>query len=228
MAPTAIFSLAPVAAARALADTDDTSSGGSQDAPARRHFFVASRRDAHHRFVRSETATSDPTEAGHAAAASTAGTTAAAARRRRRAVPRGPLRGQPRGGEDHVPLGVRLRRDSLIIDVVMADEKGYFDDLCLDVELQPSFSTDNYPIVPSNDAQFASGGSFSEVVNFAAANEADLVAVAVEGRSAIDCLIVKPGTVPRLEDFAGTTDRREGQARAQPRGDARIDRSGRR
>ena len=37
---------------------------------------------------------------------------------------------------------------------------------------------------PSGDAQFASGGSFSEVVNFAAANDADLVAVAVEGRSA--------------------------------------------
>jgi ABC-type nitrate/sulfonate/bicarbonate transport system substrate-binding protein len=92
-----------------------------------------------------------------------------------------------------------------IIDVVMADEKRYFDDLCLDVELQPSFSTDNYPIVSAGDAQFASGGSFSEVVNFAAANEADLVAVAVEGRSAIDCLIVKPGPVARLEDFAGTT-----------------------
>jgi ABC-type nitrate/sulfonate/bicarbonate transport system substrate-binding protein len=92
-----------------------------------------------------------------------------------------------------------------IIDVVMADEKGYFDDLCLDVELQPSFSTDNYPIVSSGDAQFASGGSFSEVVNFAAANEADLVAVAVEGRSAIDCLIVKPGMVEKLKDFAGTT-----------------------
>jgi ABC-type nitrate/sulfonate/bicarbonate transport system substrate-binding protein len=92
-----------------------------------------------------------------------------------------------------------------IIDVVMADEKGYFDDLCLDVELQPSFSTDNYPIVASGDAQFASGGSFSEVVNFAAANEADLVAVAVEGRSAIDCIITKPGRVAKLEDFAGTT-----------------------
>jgi ABC-type nitrate/sulfonate/bicarbonate transport system substrate-binding protein len=92
-----------------------------------------------------------------------------------------------------------------IIDVVMADDKGYFDDLCLDVELQPSFSTDNYPIVAAGDAQFASGGSFSEVVNFAAANEADLVAVAVEGRSAIDCIITKPGQVASLKDFAGTT-----------------------
>jgi ABC-type nitrate/sulfonate/bicarbonate transport system substrate-binding protein len=92
-----------------------------------------------------------------------------------------------------------------IIDVVVADERGYFEDLCLEVELQPSFSTANYPIVAAGDAEFASGGSFSEVVNFAAANEADLVAVAVEGRSAIDSLIVKPGVAERLEDLEGTT-----------------------
>ncbi len=92
-----------------------------------------------------------------------------------------------------------------IIDVVMADRQGYFDDLCLDVELQPSFSTANYPIVAAGEAQVASGGSFSEVVNFAAANEADLVAIAVEGRSAIDSLILKPGVAERLEDLAGTT-----------------------
>jgi NitT/TauT family transport system substrate-binding protein len=92
-----------------------------------------------------------------------------------------------------------------IIDVVMADEQGYFDDLCLDVELQPSFSTANYPLVAAGEAHVASGGSFSEVVKFAAANEADLVAIAVEGRSAIDSLILKPGVAERLEDLAGTT-----------------------
>jgi ABC-type nitrate/sulfonate/bicarbonate transport system substrate-binding protein len=92
-----------------------------------------------------------------------------------------------------------------IIDVVMAEDRGYFADVCLDVELQPSFSTDNYPIVASGDAQFASGGSFSEVVNFAAANDADLVAVAVEGRSAIDALILKPGVAARVEDLEGET-----------------------
>ena len=92
-----------------------------------------------------------------------------------------------------------------IIDVVLADEAGYYEDLCLDVELQPSFSTANYPILASGDAQIASGGSFSEVVNYAAANEADLVAVAVEGRSAIDSLILKPGTATELSQLAGTT-----------------------
>ena len=84
-----------------------------------------------------------------------------------------------------------------IVDVVVAEQAGYYDELCLDVELQPSFSTANYPIVAAGDAEFASGGSFSEVVDFATANDADLVAVDVEGRTAIDSLIVKPGTADR-------------------------------
>jgi NitT/TauT family transport system substrate-binding protein len=92
-----------------------------------------------------------------------------------------------------------------IVDVVIAEQAGYYDELCLDVDLQPSFSTANYPIVAAGDAEFASGGSFSEVVDFATANEADLVAVDVEGRTAIDGLIVKPGTAASLEDLAGTT-----------------------
>lgn len=92
-----------------------------------------------------------------------------------------------------------------IIDVVIAEQRGYFDELCLDVELQPSFSTANYPIVASGDAQFASGGSFSELVQFAAANDADLVAVDVEGRTAIDSLILKPGTASTLGELEGAT-----------------------
>ena len=92
-----------------------------------------------------------------------------------------------------------------IVDVVLAEQAGYYDELCLDVELQPSFSTANYPIVAAGDAEFASGGSFSEVVDFATANDADIVAVDVEGRTAIDSLIVKPGTATSLEDLAGST-----------------------
>lgn len=93
-----------------------------------------------------------------------------------------------------------------MVDVFVAEQAGYYDDLCLDVELQPSFSVDNYPFIASGDAQFASGGSFSEVVNYADANEADLVAVDVEGRVAIDSLILRPGTVTdSLEELAGST-----------------------
>ncbi len=92
-----------------------------------------------------------------------------------------------------------------IIDVLVADEKGYYDAMCLDVEVKPSFSTANYPLIAENDAQFASGGSFSEVASFSAANDADLVVVAVEGPTAIDSLIVKPGVATELADLEGTT-----------------------
>lgn len=92
-----------------------------------------------------------------------------------------------------------------IVDVLVAQDKGYYDDLCLDVEVLPGSSTENYPLIASDKAQFASGGSFSEVVEFGAANDADLVAVAVEGRTPIDSLIVKPGLTKTLEDLAGTT-----------------------
>ena len=92
-----------------------------------------------------------------------------------------------------------------IVEVLVAEERGYFDALCLDVDIEASFSTANYPLVAANDAQFSSGGSFSEIVTFANANEADFVAVAVEGRTAIDGLIVKPDQASTLEDLRGAS-----------------------
>ncbi len=92
-----------------------------------------------------------------------------------------------------------------IVDIIVADANGYYDDMCLDVEITPSFSTANYPLIAENDAQFSSGGSFSEVVAFAAANDAEFVVTAVEGPTAIDSLIVKPGIAAELADLAGST-----------------------
>lgn len=91
-----------------------------------------------------------------------------------------------------------------IVEVLVADAKGYFDELCLDVDVAASFSTANYPLVAANDAQFSSSGSFSELATFASVNDADLVALAVEGRVSIDSLMVKPG-FDDLESLAGTT-----------------------
>jgi NitT/TauT family transport system substrate-binding protein len=90
-----------------------------------------------------------------------------------------------------------------IVDVLVAKSKGYYEAMCLDVTLKPSFSTENYPIIAANDAQFSSGGSFSEVVDFAGANDAGFVALAVEGRTGIDALITKDGQVPTLESLKG-------------------------
>ncbi len=68
--------------------------------------------------------------------------------------------------------------------MLVAKQKGYFDDLCLDVKVSASFSVDNYPLIAANEAQFSSGGSFSEVVDYAGRNEAGFVALSVEGEPA--------------------------------------------
>jgi ABC-type nitrate/sulfonate/bicarbonate transport system substrate-binding protein len=92
-----------------------------------------------------------------------------------------------------------------IVEVLVAKERGYFDELCLDVEVKPSFSVANYPELAANNAQFSSGGSFSEVVDFAAKNEAEFVVLAVEGKTGIDALIVKDGAATSFEDLRGST-----------------------
>lgn len=92
-----------------------------------------------------------------------------------------------------------------IVEVLVAKQKGYFDDLCLDVTVKPSFSTENYPLIAANEAQFSSGGSFSEVADYAGRNDAGFVALAVEGRTGIDALIVKDGQSTELADLEGKT-----------------------
>ena len=91
-----------------------------------------------------------------------------------------------------------------IVDVLVARDRGYYAELCLDVDVASGFSTANYPLVAANDAQFSSSGSFSELATFSATNEADLVALTVEGHVAIDGLMVKP-EVGGLEAIEGTT-----------------------
>ena len=93
---------------------------------------------------------------------------------------------------------------SSIVEVLTADAAGYYDELCLDVEIRPGFSSANYPLVASGNAQFASGGSFGEVVAFDRANDADFLVASVDGRTTIDTLIVRAGEVAELGDLRGS------------------------
>jgi NitT/TauT family transport system substrate-binding protein len=90
-----------------------------------------------------------------------------------------------------------------IVDVVVAKDKGYYDKMCLDVDLKSSFSTANYPLVASNTAQFSSGGNYTELVQQSKGG-AQLVALAVEGKTGIDALVVKDG-INTLADLKGKT-----------------------
>ena len=92
-----------------------------------------------------------------------------------------------------------------ILEVLVAEQAGYYDDLCLDVEITPSFSTANYALVAENEVQFASSGSFSELASQAASTGGDLVALSVDGYVAIDVLMVKPDRASSLADLEGQT-----------------------
>jgi len=90
-----------------------------------------------------------------------------------------------------------------IIDVVVAEEQGYFEELCLDVELQSGFSTANVPLLAAGQAQITSLGSFSEVA-VANSQGADIVAIAVEGKTSIEELLVESGRgIEALTDLEG-------------------------
>ena len=90
-----------------------------------------------------------------------------------------------------------------VLEVLVAEARGYFDDLCLDVTIVPSFATENYAKVAGNEAQFAAAGSFSEVADFAGRNNAKFITVAVDGRVPLDVLLVRPDGPTRPGQLRG-------------------------
>jgi NitT/TauT family transport system substrate-binding protein len=92
-----------------------------------------------------------------------------------------------------------------IADVVVAARRGYFRDMCLDVSLQPGFSTYNVALVSADRVQISSLGSDSEVLA-ARAEGANLEGVLTYGHTAVSELIT-PGNVKvtNLKQLDGTT-----------------------
>ena len=91
-----------------------------------------------------------------------------------------------------------------IVDVVVAEQSGYFDDLCLDVEMLPSFSTANYPLVASNEAQFSSAGNYTEILNNTGEG-AEFVAFIDYGKVPIEALVTPEGGAADLAALEGGT-----------------------
>ena len=91
-----------------------------------------------------------------------------------------------------------------IIDVVVAKDKGYFDKMCLTVDLKPSFSTSNYPLVAAGTAQFSSAGSYTEILNYSK-DGAKFVATVDYGKAPVEALITKDGGATTLAALKGKT-----------------------
>lgn len=91
-----------------------------------------------------------------------------------------------------------------IIDVVVADAKGYFKDLCLDVDLKPSFSTANYKLVAANQAQFSAAGSYTEIINNST-DGAKFTAFVDYGKTPIEGLVAKDPATASVAALKGKT-----------------------
>ena len=93
-----------------------------------------------------------------------------------------------------------------ILDVVVADAEGYFEELCLDVDIKPDFAPRNGGLVAAGKGQISSAGSFSEMVNTNVQGEANLVAIAQYGKTAIETLVVPADSeIVELGDLSGAT-----------------------
>jgi ABC-type nitrate/sulfonate/bicarbonate transport system substrate-binding protein len=92
-----------------------------------------------------------------------------------------------------------------ILDVVVAKDRGYFDDMCLNVTIKPGFSTANYALVAGGQGQLSSAGSYTEILNYSK-DGAKFVAVADYGKTPIEALVVKAESpVTTLQDLKGKT-----------------------
>jgi ABC-type nitrate/sulfonate/bicarbonate transport system substrate-binding protein len=101
--------------------------------------------------------------------------------------------------------GFDFAASASIVEVVVAKEKGYFDKMCLDVELKSSFSTANYPLVAAGRAQFSSAGSYSEVLTQSTGG-AKFAVVVDDGKQAINAMLVKADAgVSTVADLKGKT-----------------------
>lgn len=92
-----------------------------------------------------------------------------------------------------------------IVEVIAADAEGYFEELCIDVEIQPGFAPSNGALVIEGQAEMGAAGSFAELVNTNVAGDGDLVAVLHWGRTAIEAIVVPEGSdIGSFADLCGS------------------------
>ncbi len=91
------------------------------------------------------------------------------------------------------------------LDIIVAEAEGYFDELCIDVEIQPGFAPSNGALVIEGQADYGVAGSFAELVANNRAGEGDLVAILHWGRTAIEAIALPEGSeIASFADLCGS------------------------
>lgn len=102
--------------------------------------------------------------------------------------------------------GFDLAAAAGIIEVVVAEDKGYFDDMCLDVTIQPGFAPGNSAALAAGTVQLGVTATFGELVTTNIRGDADLMGFAQLGHTAISQLLIDPASgVTDLTDLEGMT-----------------------
>lgn len=92
-----------------------------------------------------------------------------------------------------------------IIEIVAASAEGYFDEMCLDVELQPGFAPGNTTSLAAGATQLSVAASFGELVRLNVNGGTDMIAFSQLGHTAVSGLVVPAGAIGSLSDLAGKT-----------------------
>ena len=92
-----------------------------------------------------------------------------------------------------------------IVEVVAAEAEGYFDEMCLDVELQAGFAPGNTTSMAAGATQLSMAASFGELVRLNVNGGTNMIAFSQLGHTAVSGLVVPAGTIGSLADLAGKT-----------------------
>jgi ABC-type nitrate/sulfonate/bicarbonate transport system substrate-binding protein len=107
------------------------------------------------------------------------------------------------------PVRVRIGSDGLgaagSIEWAVALQRGYFEQLCLDVELVLSPSVPSFALVATGLAEFSSASSFTELVRNSTPEQA-LTAVYIAGRAPAEVLVVETSQTGSTSPAPGRLD----------------------
>jgi NitT/TauT family transport system substrate-binding protein len=92
-----------------------------------------------------------------------------------------------------------------ILEPIVAEAEGYFDDVCLDVDIVPSFAGQAAAAMSSGQAQISEIGSFGEMVTLNVRSDTDFVTIGHWGKTAVQALVVPTETgITELPQIEGT------------------------